>query len=131
MQALQGLPHSQVLRQSSLYLSAPIQAQGPDFVNAVVALQTQLSAPDLLSALQSIEVLAGRERPYPNAPRTLDLDLLLYGQAQMDSPALTLPHPRMRQRAFVMTPLAELDGQWRALADRPELALQRIERFTG
>ncbi len=105
---LDALPHTRLLRASSLYRSAPVQAQGPDFINAVAAVRTALSAPDLLAALQALERRAGRERPYLNAPRTLDLDVLLYGDARMDSPALMLPHPRMGGRAFVLVPLAEV-----------------------
>ena len=94
--------------QSSLYRSAPIDSSGPDYVNAVVQLHTNLSAPALLAQLQGIEQGAGRERPYRNAPRTLDLDLLLFGDASIQSPSLTVPHPRMWQRAFVLLPLAEI-----------------------
>jgi len=100
------------LQLSRLYRSAPQQASGPDFVNAVARLQTSLSAPELLQALQAIEQAAGRERPYPNAPRTLDLDLLLYGHARIDSPRLTVPHPRMWGRAFVLRPLADVAPEW-------------------
>ena len=105
---LSGLLHTRLLRASSLYRSAPVQAQGPDFINAVAQLETQLCAPDLLAALQQLELQHGRQRPYQDAPRTLDLDLLLYGDSRMDSPALTLPHPRMLERAFVLLPLAEI-----------------------
>ena len=111
LQSLNDLPRTRVLRRSSLYRSAPFEASGPDFINAVAALQTSLSAPDLLVALQSLENAAGRTRPYPNAPRTLDLDLLLYGDARLDSPALTVPHRRMNERAFVLLPLAEIAPQ--------------------
>ena len=100
------------LQRSRLYRSAPLLAHGPDFVNAVARLETTLSAPELLQALQAIEQAAGRERPYPNAPRTLDLDLLLYGQARIDSPRLTVPHPRMWGRAFVLRPLADVAPEW-------------------
>lgn len=93
---------------SSLYRSAPLEADGPAFINAVVCLDTTLTAPALLHALQGLENAAGRQRPYRNAPRTLDLDVLLYGQAQVRSPELTVPHPRWQQRAFVLRPLAEL-----------------------
>ena len=96
------------VRCSRLYRSAPVDATGPDFINAVAEVQTVLTAPALLDALQAIENAAGRERPYRNAPRTLDLDLLLYGSASIVSPRLTVPHPRMAQRAFVLLPLAEL-----------------------
>jgi len=93
---------------SRLYRTAPWQAEGPDFVNAVVRIDTHLTAPALLEALQSLELAAGRERPYLNAPRTLDLDILLYGAGCIDSPRLTVPHPRMMQRAFVLYPLADV-----------------------
>jgi 2-amino-4-hydroxy-6-hydroxymethyldihydropteridine diphosphokinase len=105
---LDRLPHSRLTAQSSLYRSAPVDATGPDFINAVAAVETRLSAPELLAALQAIELRAGRERPYPNAPRTLDLDLLLYGGGRIASPQLTVPHPRMDARAFVLLPLAEI-----------------------
>ncbi len=95
-------------RSSSLYRTSPVGASGPDFVNAVAEVVTTLTAPALLSALQAIESAAGRERPYRNAPRTLDLDLLLYGSARIDSAHLTVPHPRMHERAFVLVPLAEI-----------------------
>jgi len=97
-----------VMATSRLYRTAPWQAQGPDFVNAVVRIETNLTAPGLLQALQAMELLAGRERPYLNAPRTLDLDILLYGAGRIDSPKLTVPHPRMMQRAFVLYPLADV-----------------------
>lgn len=109
--ALQTLGHAPGLRlvkASSLYRTAPVDSSGPDYVNAVAEVATTLSAPALLRALQAIENAAGRERPYRNAPRTLDLDLLLYGSARIDSPELTVPHPRMRERAFVLVPLAEV-----------------------
>jgi 2-amino-4-hydroxy-6-hydroxymethyldihydropteridine diphosphokinase len=93
---------------SSFYKSAPFQADGPDYINAVVHLQTRLNAIELLRAFQNVENLAGRERPYRNAPRTLDIDLLLYGDGNIQSPALQVPHPRMRERAFVLLPLSEL-----------------------
>ena len=108
LRALQRLEGGEMLTVSSLYSSAPIASSGPDYLNAVACLPTRLSAPDLLAALQQIENAAGRERPYRNAPRTLDLDLLLYGTERIDSPALTVPHPRMHERAFVLLPLAEL-----------------------
>jgi 2-amino-4-hydroxy-6-hydroxymethyldihydropteridine diphosphokinase len=93
---------------SSFFGSAPVQSSGPDYVNAVVALSTALPAYDLLSALQRIETLHGRERPYLNAPRTLDLDLLLYGDGAVHGPGLVVPHPRMYERAFVLRPLAQI-----------------------
>lgn len=102
------LPGCIVLATSRLYRTAPWQAQGPDFVNAVAKVATRLTAPALLQALQMLEQAAGRERPYLNAPRTLDLDILLYGAGRIDSPELTVPHPRMMQRAFVLYPLADV-----------------------
>lgn len=104
-QALQRLGPARV---SSLYRSAPVDAQGPDFFNAVVALQTAESAETLLECLLALELQQGRERPYRNAPRTLDLDLLALGAEQRASAALRLPHPRLHQRAFVLLPLLEL-----------------------
>ena len=93
---------------SRTYRSAPVDAAGPDYLNAVVALDTELSALDLLHALQRIEQAHGRQRPYVNAPRTLDLDLLLYGDQTIAQPGLIVPHPRLHERAFVLLPLAEL-----------------------
>lgn len=111
--ALAALPQSRLLRTSSFYRTAPVDATGPDFTNAVAELQTLLEPEPLLRSLQAIETLHGRERPYRNAPRTLDLDVLLYGQRSIDTPVLTVPHPRLHQRAFVLAPLAELlpDGR--------------------
>jgi 2-amino-4-hydroxy-6-hydroxymethyldihydropteridine diphosphokinase len=102
------LPGTTLLKHSSLYRSAPVQSSGPDYINAVAQIATHLTAPDLLTALQQLESDAGRERPYPNAPRTLDLDLLLYGDARIESANLQVPHPRMHERAFVLVPLAEI-----------------------
>ena len=109
--ALQALRHTPGIEQvvsSDFYRTAPIEATGPDYINAVAQVHTQLNAMDLLAALQAIEQAAGRERPYRNAPRTLDLDVLLYGCGQVNSPTLTVPHPRMGQRAFVLVPLADV-----------------------
>jgi 2-amino-4-hydroxy-6-hydroxymethyldihydropteridine diphosphokinase len=105
---LARLPSTRLVRSSRIYRSAPVDAGGPDYLNAVAELQTALTAPELLAQLQALERAAGRERPYRNAPRTLDLDLLLYGHARIDSAALTVPHPRMHERAFVLLPLQEL-----------------------
>jgi 2-amino-4-hydroxy-6-hydroxymethyldihydropteridine diphosphokinase len=98
----------EMLALSRLYSSAPIDSSGPDYVNAVAAIDTDLTAHDLLAALQAIEQQHGRQRPYRNAPRTLDLDLLLYGAQHIDETDLTVPHPRMHERAFVLLPLREL-----------------------
>lgn len=109
--ALNRLPGSRLLKASSLYRTAPIDSTGPDYINAVAEVVTTLTAPDFLRALQDVEAAAGRERPYINAPRTLDLDLLLFGEARIASPHLTVPHPRMYQRAFVLEPLNEVAPQ--------------------
>jgi 2-amino-4-hydroxy-6-hydroxymethyldihydropteridine diphosphokinase len=105
-----GLPQTRLTARSPLYRSAPQDAPGqPDYVNAVAAVDTALSAPQLLDALLAIEARHGRVRPFSNAPRTLDLDLLLYDELALASPSLTLPHPRMHRRAFVLRPLLDLD----------------------
>jgi 2-amino-4-hydroxy-6-hydroxymethyldihydropteridine diphosphokinase len=104
------LPHTRLLHRSSLYRSAPQgYAAQPDYVNAVAKLESSLAAPDLLAQLQRIEDAHGRQRSFANAPRTLDLDLLLYGTETVNSETLTLPHPRMHERAFVLEPLLELE----------------------
>lgn len=110
VRALADLPASRVSAVSSLYRSAPqdCEPSSPDYFNAVACLHTLLTAPDLLAALLDIERQTGRLRPYRNAPRTLDLDLLLYGDARIGSKDLTVPHPRMHQRAFVLLPLAQI-----------------------
>ncbi|PQA80597.1 2-amino-4-hydroxy-6-hydroxymethyldihydropteridine diphosphokinase [Limnohabitans sp. TS-CS-82] len=103
-----ALPETRLLKASSLYRSAPYEAQGPDFINAVALVYTQLSPLALLHALQALELQCGRERPFKNAPRTLDLDIIFYGDVSLDTPELTLPHPRWQERAFVLQPLAEV-----------------------
>lgn len=128
VQAMAALPGTRVLRVSSLYRSAPVDAGGPDYLNAVAELETTLAPLDLLHALQAIEQAAGRERPYRNAPRTLDLDLLLYGAKQLDGAELTVPHPRMGERAFVLLPLAELAPGLVDAAQLAAVANQHIER---
>jgi 2-amino-4-hydroxy-6-hydroxymethyldihydropteridine diphosphokinase len=105
---LAAIPQTVITARSSFYRSAPVDASGPEFVNAVVALDTALAPHDLLARLQAIEQAHGRARPYRNAPRTLDLDLLLYGAQTIATPDLTVPHPRLHQRAFVLMPLAEV-----------------------
>ena len=111
LSALQHLPQTQLHNHSSLFRSAPIDATGDDFINAVARLDTTLSAESLLSELQKIELSFGRERPFRNAPRTLDLDLLLYGDVKISTDTLVVPHPRMTTRAFVILPLLELDPE--------------------
>ena len=105
---LARLPQTVLVRQSSLYASAPVDAGGDDFVNAVAHIDTGLAPQALLQALQQVELAFGRQRPFRNAPRTLDLDILLYGDEVIDEPGLHVPHPRMCMRAFVLLPLLEL-----------------------
>ena len=98
-----------MVARSSLYRSAPVGLLNqPDFINAVAALDTQLTADDLLDELFAIEARFGRQRAFHHAPRTLDLDLLLYGSETRSAARLTLPHPRMHERAFVLLPLVEI-----------------------
>ncbi len=106
---LAGLPETRLLRRSSFYRTRPIgYAEQADFVNAVAQLETALAAEPLLAELHAIEVRHGRERSFANAPRTLDLDLLLHGNAVICTENLKLPHPRMHERAFVLAPLVEI-----------------------
>jgi 2-amino-4-hydroxy-6-hydroxymethyldihydropteridine diphosphokinase len=133
--ALSALPATTLRAASSIYRSAPIESSGPDYLNAVIALDTQLAPRALLAELQRIERAHGRERPYRNAPRTLDLDLLLYGQRRIETPTLTVPHPRMHERAFVLLPLAELapaiaiPGRGTVSELLPTVSNQRIDRL--
>ncbi|MBC5782069.1 2-amino-4-hydroxy-6-hydroxymethyldihydropteridine diphosphokinase [Ramlibacter sp. USB13] len=120
------LPATQLVQSSRLYRSAPVDAGGPDFINAVAEVRTGLTAPALLAALQQLEQGAGRERPYRHAPRTLDLDLLLYGDARIASPSLTVPHPRLRERAFVLLPLHELASERVSADELAAVVDQRI-----
>ncbi len=129
-EALASWPGIEVTGRSALYRTAPHEAQGPDFINAVARIDTRLTAPDVLDALQAIEHQAGRLRPYVNAPRSLDLDLLFFGDACMHSPRLTLPHPRWRERAFVLVPLADVWPQRVAMEDMARVAGQAIERVS-
>ncbi len=109
MDELAKLPESRLVARSSMYVSAPVgYANQPDFINAAVEIETRLSPRSLLAALLDIEHHHGRNRSFRNAPRTLDLDLLLYGNAHFHEEGLTLPHPRMHERAFVLMPLLEL-----------------------
>jgi 2-amino-4-hydroxy-6-hydroxymethyldihydropteridine diphosphokinase len=120
---------------SGWYRSAPVDASGPDYLNGAAVIDTALAPLDLLDALLAIEAAQGRKRPYRHAPRTLDLDLLLYGDQVLDTPRLTLPHPRAHLRAFVLWPMAELlpAGTWPGqglLADLlAGVADQRVERL--
>jgi len=129
------IAQTRVARRSSLYRSAPLgHADQPDFLNAVARLETGLAAEALLGELQAIERRHGRERSFANAPRTLDLDLLLHDAGTVSTPQLTLPHPRMHERAFVLAPLAEIapeadvPGHGRAAELLARCAGQRIEQ---
>ncbi|UOD31565.1 2-amino-4-hydroxy-6-hydroxymethyldihydropteridine diphosphokinase [Massilia violaceinigra] len=105
---LGALAGSRLLAQSSAWRTAPIDSSGDDYINAVACIDTSLSAQELLAALHAIELAHGRERPYRNAPRTLDLDILLYNDERIDTATLQVPHPRMIERAFVLAPLLEI-----------------------
>jgi len=130
------LPLTQLRRVSGIYLTAPLDtdagseavAPGPDYLNAVAQVQTGLGALELLAHLQQLETDAGRERRYRNAPRLLDLDLLLFGDERINCERLTLPHPRMLQRAFVLVPLAEIAPHKVSAAQLAAVAHQPIQR---
>lgn len=132
---LSGLLHTAFVASASLYRSAPVDAEGPDYINTVAEIDTKLSAHELLAALHAIETRYGRVRTTRNAPRTLDLDLLLYGDGILKTPDLTVPHPRIAERAFVLMPLIELagpidiPGRGRADALLERLGAQDIERL--
>jgi 2-amino-4-hydroxy-6-hydroxymethyldihydropteridine diphosphokinase len=125
---LAATPGIRMRQASSLYRTAPMDSSGPDYINAVAEIATTLNAPALLGAMQAIENSAGRERPYRNAPRTLDLDLLLYGDARIDSSRLTVPHPRMHERAFVLVPLREIAPDRVSALQLQGVADQAVER---
>ena len=129
--AIGQLHGTRLLRISPLYGSAPVDAGGPDYLNAVAELATTQAPQALLQALQAIERSAGRERPYRNAPRTLDLDILWFGDRVIDTPALTVPHPRMAERAFVLRPLADLAPERVDAAALQAVASQDIHRLEG
>ncbi len=115
--ALSQLPHTELIKRSSLYRTAPVDCPSeagaaiPDFINAAAEIKTTLSPQDLLLALHAIENEAGRERPYVNAPRILDCDLLLYDDLVIETESLRIPHPRMHSRGFVLLPLFEIAPQ--------------------
>ncbi|HWI83901.1 2-amino-4-hydroxy-6-hydroxymethyldihydropteridine diphosphokinase [Ramlibacter sp.] len=129
MRELGALPRTRLRRESPLYRTAPMGSGGPDYVNAVAQIDTGLAAPELLECLHAIEARAGRERPYPNAPRTLDLDLLLYGSGRIESARLRVPHPRMWQRAFVLRPLADIAPHLVSREQLLAVAGQRVDRL--
>jgi 2-amino-4-hydroxy-6-hydroxymethyldihydropteridine diphosphokinase len=134
--AMNGLPETRLAGHSSFYRTAPVGFEGqPEFLNAVAALDTRLAPGVLLEGLHGIERRHHRERSFPNAPRTLDLDLLLFGDERIARPGLTVPHPRMHERAFVLQPLLELDseisipGKGKAGALLSACGSQKIERI--
>ncbi|MCB5185095.1 2-amino-4-hydroxy-6-hydroxymethyldihydropteridine diphosphokinase [Methylobacillus gramineus] len=109
---LSSLPQTTLVKASSLYRTAPVGYDNqPDFINAVAEIETGLAPLELLHAILALETLHGRERPFPNAPRVLDLDLLFYEGASLQTPELTVPHPRMHERGFVLLPLAEIAAE--------------------
>jgi 2-amino-4-hydroxy-6-hydroxymethyldihydropteridine diphosphokinase len=131
---LNKLPDTRLSGQSSLFRTAPVDAGGDDYINAVACIDTRLPAAQLLQELQAVEKDFGRERPYPNAPRTLDLDILLYGQQKILSDSLVVPHPRLTERAFALIPLLQLDpfitipGKGMAHGFVPSVAGQGIQK---
>ena len=129
--ALAALPGTTLAAVSSWWRTAPVDAVGPDFFNGVAALDTTLAPQQLLEALQAIELRHGRTRAHRNAPRTLDLDLLLYGDERLSSDRLTVPHPRIAERAFVLAPLLEVAPELREryAAALATLSNQRVERL--
>jgi 2-amino-4-hydroxy-6-hydroxymethyldihydropteridine diphosphokinase len=132
--AVGGLLQTRLVVTSSLYKSKPVDASGDDYVNAVVKIETKLNAYQLLAELQKLEIQAGRASPQDrahlhNAPRTLDLDILLFGDAQISSHTLTIPHPRMRSRAFVLHPLAEIAPELVSASDLQAVQDQIIQKL--
>ena len=127
---LDRLPHTRVARKSSLYRTAPVgHADQPDFINAVAQLETGLPAERLLAELQEVEQRHGRKRSFPNAPRTLDLDILLFGELKLQSRELTVPHPRMHERAFVLMPLLEIAPELSQRFSLEPIKNQKIEKL--
>ena len=134
--ALATLPGTRLVAASSLYRTAPLgYADQPDFINAAVLLETALAPRALLEALQAVEARSGRARSFKDAPRVLDLDLLLYGEEALHEPDLVVPHPRLHSRAFALAPLVEIDpdavipGRGPAKEWLARCADQRVERI--
>lgn len=137
LERLAALPNTTLIAASSLYRTTPVEATGPDYINAVAELRTRLSPQSFFTQLMTLEQEFGRQRPFRNAPRSLDLDLLLFGKREIRTDQLCVPHPRMWQRAFVLVPLAELapdldlpDGR-SISAGLEALADQKIVRVAG
>jgi 2-amino-4-hydroxy-6-hydroxymethyldihydropteridine diphosphokinase len=129
IQSIAAQPGILLLAASSLYITEPIDSAGNDYINAVIKISTTLPAYSLLSMLLKLEHDAGRQRPYLNAPRTLDLDLLLYGSAKISSSHLNVPHPRMMDRAFVLLPLKEIAPELVSMADLQRVCDQVIQKI--
>ena len=132
------IPRTRLTGKSSLYRSAPLgYANQPDFINAVAELDCALAPLEFLNQLKKIELRHGRKRSFPNAPRTLDLDLLMYGNENLRSKKLQLPHPRMHERAFVLKPLLEIapdafiPGIGPARTSLEQIPLQKADRIGG
>lgn len=135
---LDSLPQTRVIAKSALYRTAPLGYDNqPDFINAAAEVSTTLEPVALLRALLALETAHGRERPFPNAPRVLDLDLLLYDDQELHDPELTLPHPRLHERGFVLFPLADIaadvnvPGQGRVRDLLRSLPDQGVERLVA
>ena len=134
---LGALQDTTLTGQSDFFITAPIDAEGNDFVNSVARIETSLMPETLMTELLRIEQEAGRERPHRNAPRTLDLDLLLYGEKRIHTEGLTIPHPRMTERAFVLIPLLQIDpfvvipGKGPAHAFVPHVSGQAIRKLAN
>ena len=131
-QSIEKIAKTKLIKKSSLYQSAPVgYANQADFINAVIEISTQLAPEDLLDALLQIETEAGRERPFANAPRELDLDLLLYDDVIMNTAKLTLPHPRMFERGFVLLPLAEISPNLASASGESIVKLAQVYKNKG
>ena len=133
---ISALPTTTLVARSALYASAPLDASGGEYLNAVAQVRTALAPLELLRALQAIESRHGRVRPFAGAPRTLDLDLLLYGDLEIATDELSLPHPRLHERAFVLAPLLEIapglvvPGRGKVSDLRSAVAAQRVARLS-
>lgn len=135
VQWMDELPRTRLTGQSSLFRTTPVDAIGDDYINAVARIETELPAEKLLEELQALEQASGRQRPFVNAPRTLDLDILLYGSNEIMTESLIVPHPRLTQRAFALIPLLQIDpliavpGKGLAHSFVPAVAGQVISRI--
>jgi 2-amino-4-hydroxy-6-hydroxymethyldihydropteridine diphosphokinase len=132
---LAQIPSIQINARSCFYISSPVDAPGNDYINNVIAITTSLEPIPLLHACQSVELHFGRERPFARAPRTLDIDLLTYENLSYTDPELTIPHPRITERMFVLLPLLEIEPEielplFGKLKNRlPDLSWQKIEKL--